>query len=147
MILCSGTYNILGPDGQLLYAGAPELGNNYVNFTQSAVDSVFAGFGSKFISVAMVFFVYSTVMAYYFYAETSLIYLFNGKKGEKLSIRILQALMLCAVVFGAIKEADVVWQLGDIGVGMMAWVTVISILILCPQAIRSLRDYEKKLER
>ena len=145
MILCSGTYNILGPDGEMLFAGAPELGNNYANFTQSAVDSVFAGFGSQFISVAMVFFVYSTVMAYYFYAETSIIYLFNGRKGENLAIRTLQTLMLAAIVFGAEKEADVVWQLGDIGVGLMAWVTVISILILCPQALSALRDYEKKL--
>ena len=28
----------------------------------------------------------------------------------------------------------------------MAWVTVISILILCPKAIRSLREYENELK-
>ncbi len=145
MILSTGTYNILDANGEILYAGAPELANNYVNYTQSAVDSVFSGFGSQFISIAMVFFVFSTIMAYYFYAETSLIYLYKGRKGETLAIRIFQALMLCAVVFGAVKEADVVWQLGDIGVGLMAWVTVISILILCPKAIASLKDYEKGL--
>ena len=145
MILTSGTYNILNADGGMLYAGAPELGNNYVNYTQSAVDSVFKGFGSQFVSVAMVFFVFTTIMAYYFYAESSLIYLFQGKegKGEKVAIRIFQALMLAAVVFGAVREADVVWQLGDIGVGLMAWVTVISILILCPKAIQALKEFEK----
>ena len=63
MILCSGTYNILGSDGELLYAGAPELANNYVNYTQSAVDTVFKGFGSQFVSIAMVFFAFSTIMA------------------------------------------------------------------------------------
>jgi len=145
MILCSGTYNILGADGTMLYAGAPELANNYVNYTQSAVDSVFKGFGSGFVSVAMVFFVFTTIMAYYFYAETSVIYLFKGRRGENLVIRILQALMLAAVLFGAVKEADVVWQLGDIGVGLMAWVTVVAILLLCPKAIRALREYEEKL--
>ena len=145
MILTSGTYNILNADGGMLYAGAPELGNNYVNYTQSAVDSVFKGFGSQFVSVAMVFFVFTTIMAFYFYAESSLIYLFQGKegKGEKVAIRIFQALMLAAVVFGAVREADVVWQLGDIGVGLMAWVTVISILILCPKAIQALKEFEK----
>ena len=145
MILTSGTYNILNADGGMLYAGAPELGNNYVNYTQSAVDSVFKGFGSQFVSIAMVFFVFTTIMAYYFYAESSLIYLFQGKegKGEKVAIRIFQALMLAAVVFGAVREADVVWQLGDIGVGLMAWVTVISILILCPKAIQALKEFEK----
>ena len=145
MILCSGTYNILGSDGELLYAGAPELANNYVNYTQSAVDTVFKGFGSQFVSIAMVFFAFSTIMAYYFYAETSIIYLFRGRegKGEKVAIRIFQVLMLSAVVFGAVREADVVWQLGDIGVGLMAWFTVVAILILCPKAIKALKEFEK----
>ena len=125
MILCSGTYNILGSDG--------------------AVDTVFKGFGSQFVSIAMVFFAFSTIMAYYFYAETSIIYLFRGRegKGEKVAIRIFQVLMLAAVVFGAVREADVVWQLGDIGVGLMAWFTVIAILILCPKAIKALKEFEK----
>lgn len=146
MILTSGTYNILDGEGGMLYAGAPELGNNYVAYTQTAVDSVFMGFGSRFVAVAMVFFVFSTLLAYYFYAESSIIYLFQGKNSrwEKWVIRILQVLMLAAVVFGAIREADFIWQLGDIGVGLMAWITVIAILILCPQAIRSLKDFESK---
>jgi len=145
MILCSGTYNILGSSGEVLYAGAPELANNYVNYTQSAVDTVFHGYGGKFISIAMVFFAYSTLLAYYFYAETGLIYIFRDRHGkwEKAAVRILQVLMLGAVVFGAVREADLIWQLGDIGVGLMAWVTVISILILCPKAIRALKEFEQ----
>ena len=148
MILCSGTYNIFGPGGEVLYAGAPELGNNYVNFTQSAVDSVFAGFGARFVSIAMVFFVFTTILAYYFYAETSLIYLFSRRPGsrlERIVILVFQILMLGAVIFGAVKEADVVWQIGDIGVGLMAWVTVVSILWLCPKALRSLKEFEGTL--
>lgn len=147
MILTSGTYNILDKGGEIIYAGAPELANNYVLYTQSAVDSVFAGFGSEFVSIAMVFFAFSTIMAYYFYAESGIIYLFSGKKGkgEKWVIRGFQTLMLGAVVFGAVREADVVWQIGDIGVGLMAWVTVVSILILCPKAIKSLGEFESNL--
>ena len=146
MILTSGTYNILDGQGGMLYAGAPELGNNYVAYTQSAVDSVFHGFGSRFVAVAMIFFVFTTLLAYYFYAESSIIYLFQGKSArqEKWAIRVFQLLMLAAVVFGAIHEADFIWQLGDIGVGLMAWITVGSILILCPKAIRSLKEFESK---
>ena len=144
MILTSGTYNIISSDGAILYAGTPELGNNYVGYTQSAVSSVFAGFGSQFVSVAMVFFAFSTLMAYYFYAESSLIYLFRdrGSRSEKVVIRVFQVFMLAAVVFGAVREADTVWKLGDIGVGLMAWVTVVSLFFLCPKAIKSLKEYE-----
>ena len=146
MILTSGTYNVFDGAGEMLVAGAPELGANYAGFTQSAVDSVFHGFGSQFVSIAMVFFVFSTVMAYYFYAETSIMYLFRGRNSrrERLCIRLLQAGLLAAVIFGALREANLVWMLGDIGVGLMAWCTVIAIIILCPKAIRALRDFEKK---
>lgn len=147
MILTSGTYNVIDSStGGLLLANAPELGNNYAGFTQSAVDTVFSGFGSQFVSVAMVFFAFSTIMAYYFYAETGILYLFKGKntRREKLVVRLYQALMLSAVVIGAIREADVVWQFGDIGVGLMAWGTVIPILILCPKAIKALKEFEKQ---
>ena len=150
MILTSGTYNIIdSATGELLVANAPELGNNYAGFTQGAVDTVFAGFGSEFISIAMVFFAFSTIMAYYFYAETGIIYLFRGKdqRKEKWVIRIFQAIMIAAVVFGAVREADLVWTLGDIGVGLMAWGTVVSILILCPKAIRALKEFENKVQQ
>ena len=148
MILTSGTYNILDANGNMLVAKAPELGNNYAGFTQTAVDSVFAGFGSEFVSVAMIFFTYTTIMAYYFYAESSIMYLFKGKenKKEQLCIRILQVVLLSAVIFGAIHEADLVWKLGDIGVGLMAWVTVVSILFLSPKAFASLKEFEAQVK-
>jgi AGCS family alanine or glycine:cation symporter len=148
MILCSGTYNILDGQGGLLVENAPELGNNYAGFTQSAVDTVFAGFGSQFVSIAMVFFTFSTIMAYYFYAESSIFFLFRDRNnlGEKVSVRVLQVVLIAAIVFGAVKEADLVWKLGDIGVGLMAWVTVITILILCPKALNSLKDFEQGLK-
>ena len=146
MILTSGTYNILNGAGGMLLQNAPELGNNYAGYTQSAVDSVFAGFGSQFVSVAMIFFTFSTIMAYYFYAESSIMYLFRDRntRTERLCIRLLQVGLLAAVVFGAVREADLVWKLGDIGVGLMAWLTVISIFFLFPKALDALKDFESK---
>ena len=150
MILCSGTYNILdAKTGEVLVAGAPELGGNYVAFTQTAVDSVLSGFGSAFVGIALVFFVFTTVMAYYFYVESSIIYLFSSsakpnKKAEKICIWVYRIVLLGIVVFGAIKEANVVWMLGDIGVGLTAWVNVLALLVLCPQAVALLKEYEKK---
>lgn len=147
MILTSGTYNIMDGNGGMLVQNAPELGNNYAGYTQSAVDTIFAGFGSEFVSIAMLFFTFSTILAYYFYAESSIMYLFRDKNSrqEKLCIRLLQVILIAAIVFGAVREADLVWMLGDIGVGLMAWVTVITILILCPKALDALKDYEGKL--
>lgn len=148
MILTSGTYNILDGNGGMLVANAPELGNNYAAFTQSAVDSVFAGFGSQFVSIAMLFFSFTTILAYYFYSESSILYLFHSRESrwEKVCVRLLQVVLISSIVVGAIREADVVWMLGDIGVGLMAWGTVIVILILCPKAIAALKDFEGEIK-
>jgi AGCS family alanine or glycine:cation symporter len=148
MILSAGTYNVLGSDGSLLFGGAPELGANYVGFTQAAVDTVLGGFGGPFVSIALTFFVFTTLMAYYFYSESSIIYLCQGSpRAEKFFVRVLQALILAAIVFGSAREANLVWTLGDIGVGIMAWVNVAAILILAPRAVRALREYEGTLRR
>ncbi|MBP5676409.1 MAG: alanine:cation symporter family protein [Bacteroidales bacterium] len=145
MILCSGTYNIFdAKTGEMLVAVAPDLGSNYVSFTQAAVDSVIQGFGGGFVSAALVFFVFTTVMAYYFYGESSIMYIFQGKpRWEKAAIWCFRAGLLLMTVFGAVKEANVIWQMGDIGVGITAWINVIALLLLCPQAIKALREFEK----
>ena len=148
MILCSGTYNIFdAKTGEMLMAVTPELGANYVGFTQAAVDSVLSGFGGAFVSTALVFFVFTTLMAYYFYGESSIMYMFQGKpRGEKVAIWCFRAGLLAMTVFGALKEANVIWQMGDIGVGITAWINVIALLLLCPQAIKALKDYERGLK-
>lgn len=151
MILCSGCYNVFDAStGQMIFAGSPALGENYVGFTQAAVDSVLPGFGGTFVSIALVFFVFTTVMAYYFYGESSIICMFEGRpdrrKAEKTCIWVYRFLLLGMVVFGSLREAGVIWQLGDVGVGITAWINVIALLLLCPHAIRALKDYEKSLK-
>ena len=63
---------------------------------------------------------------------------------EMLLIRILQVVILGSVIFGAVKEANLVWTLGDIGVGIMAWVNVVAIIFLSPKAFKALKEYENR---
>lgn len=146
MILICGSYNVIdSATGEILVASAPELGNNYAGFTQAAVDSLLPGLGGKFISIALLFFVFTTIMAYYFYCESAIIYLSSGRegKGEKLGVFLMRLAIIGAVIFGALKEADVIWQVGDIGVGICAWINVIAVILLSPKVFSALRNYEK----
>lgn len=149
MILSSGTYNVFNAAGEVVQASAPELGNNYVGFTQAAVDRIFHGFGSGFVAVSLFFFVFTTLIAYYFYAESSILYLCTmGERHhrtlEKVLLWIYRVLIVAAIIFGAVREANVIWKLGDIGVGLTTWINVIVILLLSPQAIRALKELEEK---
>ena len=62
-------------------------------------------------------------------------------------IWIFRITLLGMVIFGALREANVIWQLGDVGVGLTAWINVIVLLLLCPQAVRALREYESSLKK
>jgi AGCS family alanine or glycine:cation symporter len=60
---------------------------------------------------------------------------------------ILKLLMIGAVFYGAIKTASLAWGLGDIGVGLMAWLNIVAILILFfmgKPALKALADYERQ---
>lgn len=150
MILCTGNFNVVDPTtGELLYASAPELGSNYVGYTQAAIDTVFHGFGSAFVAVALSFFVFTTLMAYYFYAESSIAYLFSrfgkeGGKAEKAAVWVYRIIMLTLVVLGACTSSDIAWKWGDVGLGLTTWINVLALLFLFPQALAALKDVEKK---
>ncbi len=145
MILTTGSYNIVDPhSGQILTTYAPELGNNYVAYTQAAIDGSLPGFGRPFVSVALSFFVFTTLMAYYFYIETSAKFLTGKREGKtgKLVVRVIQVVFLCSILVGSVMDADFVWTLADIGVGSMTWINLIAILLLCPKVFAALRDFE-----
>jgi len=149
MILVSGTFNIFdSATGEMLYAGAPELGNNYVAYTQTAIDRVLVGLGSPFVSISLWLFVFTSLLAYYYYAESSLIFIFNRNNGmsrytEKSIIWVYRIVFISSIFIGSFISSDTAWTLGDIGVGITAWINVIALLILFPQALRALQDCEK----
>jgi AGCS family alanine or glycine:cation symporter len=145
MILITGAYNIHSVDGGFLVQNlAAELPANSPAFTQFAVDSVFPGVGKPFIAVALFFFAFTTLLAYYYIAETNVAYLRRTFRipGEMI---ILKLALMSSVFYGAVKTANLAWGLGDIGVGLMAWLNIIAILILFVMgkpALKALADYE-----
>mgnify|MGYP001136656473 CR=1 FL=1 len=82
-------------------------------------------------------------MAYYYIAETNVAYLMKDGKFKWL-LPLLRIILLGSTFYGAIKTADLAWALGDLGVGMMAWINIIAILILRKPGLLTLKDYEEQ---
>ena len=115
-------------------------------FTQLALESVMGGFGKVFVAIALFFFAFTTILAYYYIAETNVAWVRRSFKfpGELI---ILKIAITMSVFYGTIRSADVAWAMGDIGVGLMAWLNIIGILILFfmgSPALKALRDYERQ---
>ena len=144
MILLTGMYNVENADGGFLYEGMPNAvaGPAYV---QAAFDTILPGFGSSILAIALLFFAFTTIVAYYYIAETNVMYI-NRKVHRPWLANLLKLLVLTSVVYGGIKSADLAWALGDVGVGIMAWLNIVAIIILQKPAMLALKDYESQLD-
>ena len=147
MILFTGMYNVTNVDaaGQpttLLVENLPNV--DYNGFTQAAVSHHFPGFGNGFVAIALFFFAFTTIMAYFYYADTNVAYLVKSEKARKIIGWIFKIVFLSTVYFGTVRTADTAWAIGDIGVGLMAWTNIIAILLLSKPAMKVWKDYKRK---
>ena len=142
MILFTGAYNVEKADGTLIVnnLSGVEAGPGY---TQAAIESVLPGFGAGFVAVALFFFAFTTIMAYYYIAETNVAYIFRGEN-NKLAITALKLVLLGATLYGAVKTAGLAWALGDVRLGIMVWLNMIAIVLLYKPALKALKDYEQQ---
>ncbi|EOZ4763231.1 alanine/glycine:cation symporter family protein [Enterobacter hormaechei] len=140
MLLITGLYNVQGVDGAALYTGIAGVaaGPGYV---QTAMESMMPGFGNYFVAIALFFFSFTTIIAYYYIAETNIAYI-NRKIHRPWLTFLLKLCLMASTVYGTVRTADLAWGLGDIGVGLMAWLNIIAIVLLHKKAFASLKDYE-----
>jgi AGCS family alanine or glycine:cation symporter len=146
MIIITGTYNVHGPGDTFIIQNISDAVANGPQFTQMAVDSVFTGIGKPFVALALFFFAFTTLLAYYFIAENNIYYIkrtFNIPG----AVFMLKVAIMTATFYGTVKAANIAWGLGDIGVGLMAWLNIIGIIIIffmSKPAIIALKDYEEQ---
>jgi len=122
IILITGAYNVHGETGFLIQNLPAMTEANSPAFTQFAVESVMPGVGKPFVAVALFFFAFTTLLAYYYIAETNVAYLrrFFRFPGEMLFLKIL---MMASVFYGAVKTI---------------------LFFMGKPALKALQDYEKQ---
>ena len=152
MILSTGMYNIQGTleEGEFLVQNvdaATEISSPA--FTQMAMEAVYGSFGDTFIAVAVFFFAFTTILAYYYIAEVNITYLTSrvfGRGAHKAGIFATKIIIMLMVAYGGLNSAGYIWGLGDVGVGLMAWLNIVGILIIffagAKPALAMLKDYE-----
>jgi AGCS family alanine or glycine:cation symporter len=139
MILITGTYNVADGKGGFLVNNIPGVEASPI-WTQQGIDTLLRGFGAHFVAIALFFFAFTTLMAYAFYTESNVAYLF--KKRSKIMIPLARVFLLAMTFYGTVRTTRLAWGLGDIGVGLMAWLNIIAILLLTKVGLATLKDYE-----
>lgn len=131
---CTAMIMLLAPE-QLLD------GLEGMELLQTAMTWHLGSAGGIFIAVVLWLFSFSTFIGILFYARSNVAYLFGDSWVSQTAYKLLALLML---FIGGLAEYTVVWDLGDVGVGLM---TIFNLIILYPlskEALGALQEYEKR---
>ena len=134
---CTAMIMLLAPE-QLL------AGKSGMELLQTAMNYHMGRFGVIFIALTLFLFSFSTFLGILFYARSNVAYLFGDKWGWQTAYKILALVML---FIGGIAAYTFVWDLGDVGIGLMTLFNIVSLYLIGDQALDALKEYEKNRQR
>lgn len=117
-----------------------------MDLLQEAMRYHLGDIGVIFIAFTLLLFSFSTFIGILFYARPNVAYLFGD---NWISQTIYKLIALVMLFIGGLATYTFVWDLGDIGIGLMTIFNMIALLPMSKEALASLKDYEQqsRLER
>lgn len=136
IVICSCTAFIM-----LLVPQEVTDGLSGMALLQTAMEFHLGRFGVIFIAVTLAMFSFSTFLGILFYARSNVAYLFGDKWCWQMAYKVLALLML---FIGGIAAYTFVWDLGDVGIGLMTLFNISILYPLSKEAFQALGQYEKE---
>lgn len=138
IILCSCTALIILLSG--VYQPGSEMAG--VLLTQSAVASVVGEWGRVFISIALLLFVFTTLIYNYYLGENALGF-FTQKRMPVMVYRVLVAVL---VFWGSVQDLGTVFAFADVTMGLLAICNLVALALLFKVGLRLMRDYDRQMK-
>lgn len=133
---CSAMIMLLTPDGLT-------KGLSGMDLLQTAMSFHLGKFGVIFIAVVLWLFSFSTFIGILFYARPNIAYIFGDNWLSQTLYKILALVML---FIGGLAAYTFVWDLGDVGIGLMTIFNMIALFPLSRKALEALREYEQTIK-
>ncbi|RKJ48393.1 alanine:cation symporter family protein [bacterium 1XD42-54] len=130
---CSAMIMLLAPAERIADLAGMDL-------LQEAMRFHFGSFGVIFIAVILLLFSFSTFIGILFYARSNVSYLFGDNWLSQTFYKLLALVML---FIGGLAAYTFVWDLGDVGIGLMTVFNMVALLPLSGEAFQALKDYEQ----
>ncbi|KAF5072653.1 Amino-acid carrier protein AlsT [anaerobic digester metagenome] len=120
---------------------AAEMSKTATIMTQNAFTNGFGNFGGAFLSVSLSSFALTTIVGWYFFAESNVRLIFKDKKIFIIGFKIIA---LSFLVVGPFIDPDNLWKLSDLFTGLMALPNIVALIFLSRQVDWILKDYDQK---
>ena len=112
-----------------------------MDLLQTALQYHLGGFGVVFIAATLALFSFSTFLGVLYYARGNVAYLCGDNWWSQTVYKLIALVML---VVGGMQAYTVVWDLGDVGIGLMTIFNMIALVPMAKEALAALNDYEKR---
>lgn len=119
---------------------AAEMTADATLMTQNGFISGFGTFGGAFLSISLTSFAITTIVGWYFFAESNVKLL---SRNRKWAVQLFKIVALAFIVVGPLLEGDVVWAINDLFTGLMALPNIVTLFILAKEAQWLLKDYDR----
>ena len=131
LVICTCTAFVI------LLSGIHDSGRDGLILTKYALITHVGSLGGLFVTLAIFFFAYSTIIANYFYGETNIRFITQSGK----TIFAFRAITGATVMIGATVTLQTAWCLVDLAMGLMTLVNLVAIIQLSPKVFRLLDNY------
>lgn len=130
--ICTATALIVLLSGADLHLSGIEL-------TTAAFSIAFGSIGVKLLAICLVFFAFTTIIGWYYFAQINVIYLFSHK-----ALPYFKVLFLICIFVGALLKIDLVWSISDLCNTLMVLPNAIALFLLAPIVKKELRKCNYK---
>lgn len=135
IVICSCTAMIM-----LLVPENMIAGKEGMELLQAAMEYHLGSFGVIFIAATLFMFSFSTFLGILFYARSNVSYLFGDQWKWQTAYKVLALVMLFV---GGIATYTFVWDLGDVGIGLMTIFNIGILYFMGNEALGELKKYEE----
>ncbi|TCJ03511.1 alanine/glycine:cation symporter family protein [Cytobacillus praedii] len=133
ILICSATAFII-----LLYGDFSTSDLTGIQLTQAALSSHIGSWAPIFVAVAIFLFAFTSVIGNYYYGETNIEFI----KNSPAALFVYRLAVIGMVIFGAVVDLAIVWNLADLFMGIMALINLVAIVMLGKVAFAALKDYK-----
>lgn len=135
LLICSSTAFFV------LISGAHTIeGLAGIEIAQKALSLELGVWAQHFLAIAIFLFAFTTLIGNYYYGETNIEFIKTSKKW----LFIYRVAVLGMVIWGSVTQVQIVWDMADLFMGLMAITNLIAIALLGKIAFAALKDYEKQ---
>lgn len=141
-IIVTNSYNVINEAGHMVVPNLPEIESG-VAYVQTAITGTVGIVGAYLLPICVWFFCFTSVVAFHYYGEVNITNIFRRYNPTTVAFA-ARCISVIGIFFGGLTYSDFAWAVGDVSLGLMAFINIPVVFILGRYALIALKDFERQ---